>query len=123
MASGDYYLPTPLDYELLKRMPREGTTLGDFHVLAMTVSYVVAELNKAQPKEVPKLTAVTVAGRCRAMFIKGYCVKVAMLSMGRGRNHGWQRTLAGEAFYEEQTGKKLDEKPPASLSLVEGGQS
>lgn len=119
-GSGNYYQPMPLDFELLKRMPREGSTLG-FHTLGMTVSYVVDELNKMQPREAPKLTPDLVSGRCRAMAIAGYAVKVALIGGKRGKNTGWQRTPKGEQFYEEKTGQKISDAPP--LALVEGGQA
>lgn len=120
-GTGNYYRPHPLDLELLKRMPREGSALG-FHVLALTVSYVVDELNKMQPKEAPKLTPEIVSGRCLSLRAAGLAVTVALVGGKAGRNSGWQRTLKGEALYEEETGEKLGDAAP-SLALVEGGQA
>lgn len=114
---GQYYRPHPLDFELLKRMPREGSTLG-YHTLAMTVAHVKSALNKEAP-EGGKLTAEQISSRLASMKYAGLVVTAPVLGHG-GKGVGWQRTLKGENHYEQQTGESLGDAAP-ELRVVEGG--
>lgn len=115
-GKGNYYEPLPLDFELLRRMPAQGSTLG-FHTLAMTVPHVVKELNKEAPAG-GELTSMNVAARIRSMAVAGHVVKV--LVMGSESRYGWQRTPKGDHFLEEQTGQSAGTSP---LTLVKEEES
>jgi hypothetical protein len=115
-GSGNYYEAVPLDFELLRRMPAQGSMLG-YHQLALTVPHAVKELNKEAPKG-GELTSSLVSSRVRSMHVAGLVVKTRV--MGAGASHGWQRTPKGEQFLKEQTGKGAGTPP---LSLVEGEEA
>lgn len=117
-ARGTYWESHPLDFELLRRMPEEGASLG-FHVLALTASHALEEINKSQPREA-KMTTNDLQARLRSMHAAGLCVKVRTLGTGGPRRAGWQRTAKGTAAYEEHTGKPIS-KGANPLKLVEGG--
>jgi hypothetical protein len=96
---GNYYSPMPLDFELLRRMPAEGTMLG-FHVLALTAKHITTELNKTAPPG-GALTSHNVTARLRSMHVAGYVTPVQVMGASTS-GQGWQRTPKGEAFLKEQ---------------------
>jgi hypothetical protein len=110
-----YYRPHPLDFELLKRLPREGSQLG-FHVLALTVAALRESLNRDVPKEA-HLTSSQLQARLRSMKVAG--LVTAARVFGAGGTNGWQRTIKGEKFYETETGDRLPQAKP-ELRVVEG---
>lgn len=110
-GSGNYYEPMPLDYELLRRMPDEGSMLG-YHTIALTVGHVKDTLNKDAP-EGARLTTGHIAARIRSMHVAGLCVKVRV--MGASSAHGWQRTPKGAKFLRDND-KDFESVP---LSLVQ----
>lgn len=102
---GRYYRTHPLDLELLRRLPVEGTQLG-FHVIAATVHHLTAELNKLVPAEAA-LTGDQIQSRMRSMRSAGLVVSVPVMG---SHSLGWQRTRKGELHYEEETGQVISDK-------------
>lgn len=77
----------PLDLELLRALPDEGTMLGGLMPLSATVAVLKTK------ETFTGLTADTISGRLRTMKFHGLTIDVVSLPVSNGR--GWQCTPAG----------------------------
>lgn len=95
------YVPQPLDFDLLAKLPDEGTSLGP-HALARTVGLMAQTFG---------VTSQSVNARLRSMKVAGFVVNVK-IHVGGSRNglhggvYGWQRTPKGiQALEDHQKGE------------------
>lgn len=85
----DYYMPMPLDFAVLERLPDKGI-LGGVHWAGRPVKHLVDEINQAAGAEGAHVDNNMVTSRLRSMKIAGL-VEVFPATGARI----WARTTAG----------------------------
>lgn len=95
--AGSYFSPTPLDFEILARLPEKGI-IGGVHWRGEMVRHLVREINASLPDGVPRLSDTGVSARLRSMAVVGYVENFAATG---GRI--WAKTPAGAAFEQTRT--------------------
>jgi hypothetical protein len=111
-GKGKYWSPHPLDWEIIKRLPRQGSMLG-YHTIASTVKHLKQEMNSSLGPDAPeeaKVDSNQINGRLVSMQVAGLVTQVTVISSGGTK--GWQRTQKGEKEYTKNTGKTLGEDKP-----------
>lgn len=91
-SKGRYYSPTPLDFEILARLPEKGI-IGGVHWAGVQVRHIVRDINAGLPDGVDRLTENGVSSRLRSMTYPGYVENFAAVG---GRI--WAKTPEGAAF-------------------------
>lgn len=101
--SRNEYEPYPLDFEILRRLPKVGAMLG-YHTLGATVKSLKRDLGSDG-----LVTSDQIHGRLRSLRDARLVASVRVLPVGDGL--GWQITPAGETLLAQRGLGKLTAVP------------